>query len=120
LSAQCHNNYYTSNSIINAVTANCGAPLDGSASSVLVMGYNDVALEGSSVNFTCSSGLVLTGPNSSTCMEDGNWEPDPSRSACRNHHQNITIRMSLLVGRLRCIINVGMHGVILWDATYKL
>jgi hypothetical protein len=47
------------------------------------MGYNDVALEGDSVSFTCSSGLVLTGPNSSTCMENGEWEPDPREVACK-------------------------------------
>jgi hypothetical protein len=88
--------------------------LDESASSVLVMGYNDVALEGSSVNFTCSSGLVLTGPNSSTCMGNGKWEPDPSRLACRNHHQTITIRMSLLVDRKALDVLFGMRGVILW------
>ena len=64
--------------------------MDESATSVLVMGYNGVALEGDSVNFTCSSELVLTGPNSSMCTGSGKWEPDPRRSAChKSHHNNI-------------------------------
>ena len=67
--------------------------MDELASSVLVSGYNGVALKGDSVSFTCSSGLVLSGPNSSTCMGNGEWEPDPREVAChkcRNHnnHQN--------------------------------
>ena len=49
------------------------------ASSVLVSGYNGVALEGDSVSFTCSFGLVLTGPNSSVeharGTENGNQIP---------------------------------------------
>ena len=61
------------------IPVNCGSPL---ASSVLVMGYNGVALKGDSVSFTCSSGLVLSGPNSSTCMGNGEWEPDPREVAC--------------------------------------
>ena len=27
-------------------------------------------------------GLVLIGPNSATCMENGEWEPDPSKFMC--------------------------------------
>ena len=61
----------------STIPVNCGAPLDESASSVMVMGYNDLALKEDSVSFTCSSGLAITGPNSSTCMENGEWEPDP-------------------------------------------
>ena len=37
----------------------------------------DIFLEaGANVMFTCPPGLVLTGPNTSTCMENGEWEPD--------------------------------------------
>ena len=51
---------------------------------MLVSGYNDVALEGDSVSFTCPSGLILTGPNSSTCRGNGEWEPDPrAEVACK-------------------------------------
>ena len=46
--------------------------------------YNDgeLAIEGVSVTFTCPPGLVLTGPNTTTCMRNGDWEPDPRDAAC--------------------------------------
>ena len=48
------------------------------------MGYRDPAVEGSEVTFDCSSGLVMSGPNSSTCMENGRWEPDPREVECKS------------------------------------
>lgn len=36
-----------------------------------------------SLSFSCKSPGVLTGPNSATCMEDGNWEPDPREVECK-------------------------------------
>ena len=35
------------------------------------------ALEGNTVAFSCPLGMVLTGPNATTCMGNGEWEPDP-------------------------------------------
>ena len=35
-----------------------------------------------SVSFSCLPGMVLNGPNSTTCMENGEWEPDPREVAC--------------------------------------
>ena len=67
----------------STIPVNCGAPLDESARSVMIMGNSGVALEGDSVSFTCSSGLVLSGPNSSTCMGNGRWEPGPREVACK-------------------------------------
>ena len=32
--------------------------------------------------FSCLSGLVLRGPYMSTCMENGEWEPDPREVEC--------------------------------------
>lgn len=48
------------------------------------MGYDDPALEGDSIMFTCASGLKLGGPNSnsSTCMGNGEWDPDPGEVNC--------------------------------------
>ena len=64
-------------------TVNCGPPdLDESAGSVLVMGGTNVALQGDNVTFSCSSGLILAGPNMSTCTGNGKWEPDPTEVAC--------------------------------------
>ena len=42
------------------------------------------ASEGTVITFTCStSDLVLTGPNSTICMSNGEWEPDPMEVACK-------------------------------------
>ena len=49
---------------------------------VQVMGYEDPALAGESIVFTCTSGQILNGPNSSICMENGEWEPDPGELNC--------------------------------------
>ena len=38
--------------------------------------------EGATLNFTCPPGLVLIGPNSTTCTGNGEWEPDPSGLTC--------------------------------------
>ena len=46
------------------------------------MGYDNPALEGESIVFTCASGLKLGGPNSSMCMGNGEWEPDPGEANC--------------------------------------
>jgi hypothetical protein len=46
------------------------------------MGYDDPALNGESIMFACASGLKLGGPNSSTCMGNGEWEPDPGKVNC--------------------------------------
>ena len=40
-------------------------------------------VEGTSVSFGCNvPQLQLEGPNSTTCMESGKWEPDPSNVGC--------------------------------------
>ena len=86
--------------------------MDESASSVMVSDYNGVALEGNSVSFACSSGFLLTGPNSSTCIGNRKWEPDPMarRSAChKNHHHNNNICRSLLDHKAL----LGVHSVTL-------
>lgn len=42
------------------------------------------AREGTVITFTCSeSDLVLTGPNTTVCTNNGEWEPDPMEVACK-------------------------------------
>jgi hypothetical protein len=36
------------------------------------------ALVGSVATFSCPPGMVLTGPNVTTCMENRQWYPDPT------------------------------------------
>ena len=52
---------------------------------LIIMGYTIPAREGTNITFNCSSGLeqLLVGPNTSTCMGNGKWEPDPKEVECR-------------------------------------
>ena len=49
----------------------------------VVTGYRDPALEGTMVMFSCPTGLILSGSSSSTCMENGEWEPDIKETKCK-------------------------------------
>ena len=60
----------------------CDDPSELIHSDVVVMGYEDPALEGENITFTCPSGAILSGSNSSICMENGEWEPDSSEVEC--------------------------------------
>ena len=40
------------------------------------------ALVGTNATFSCLPGQVLSGPFTSTCLENGEWEPDPQEVAC--------------------------------------
>ena len=72
--------------------ANCGHP-ELSFSSIAsndshtpnTLGYDseDLPIEGKTVRFDCPPGSMLTGPNSATCSENGEWEPDPSQLICK-------------------------------------
>ena len=44
--------------------------------------YREPLLSGAAVSFSCPPGLALNGPNTTTCMENGEWEPDPSLVSC--------------------------------------
>ena len=50
---------------------------------IRVIGYSDPALEGTTITLECSSpNLVLIGSNTTTCMGNGEWEPDPRDMNC--------------------------------------
>ena len=42
-------------------------------------------LEGSNVTFSCPPAFVLVGANSSTCSNEGQWEPDPKEVSCKGN-----------------------------------
>ena len=64
--------------IIDAVK--CNTPL---TEENVIANYSYPALEGTNVTFTCSApSLVFNGSNSSTCMGNGEWEPDPMDVKC--------------------------------------
>ena len=78
---------------MHASAASCDYPLQGGIELefVQVAGYRVPALQGTTVKFSCPPGQVLKGPNMATCMEGGQWEPDPS------------------VGQVKCIGNENIY-----------
>jgi hypothetical protein len=56
-------------------TGKCGDPIE--LTNALAVGYVDPALEGQTITFTCPPGQIHNGSNSSICMGNGKWEPDP-------------------------------------------
>ena len=75
--------------------AKCGHPELVSNDSVpKVVGYDDIIpVEGTTIWFSCPPGLVITGPNSATCMENGEWEPDPSGVTCNDSKVKISTNL---------------------------
>ena len=63
--------------LILSATRICENPEELIGDSVIAAGYIDPAVEGTTVTFHCPPGLVLDEINSSTCMENGEWEPAP-------------------------------------------
>ena len=50
---------------------------------VLIAEYSGPTLEGDSVTFGCLHGQIMVGSNTSTCMENGQWNPDPATATCK-------------------------------------
>ena len=73
-------------------SSNCENPEAQLDDSVEVIGYlsKAAAVKGSNISFSCPPGLVLTGPNSSTCLGNGEWEPDPRDVKCKGECDNNT------------------------------
>ena len=70
------------NSVCSALAVTCGHPINLTDEPITVYGNLYPAIEGSNVTFSCPPRLVLTGPNMSTCMENGEWEPDIKEVKC--------------------------------------
>ena len=67
---------------------------------IRVIGYRDPALEGTSVTLECSSpNLVHIGPNTTTCMGNGEWEPDPREVNCIGKicHRDIKYYVAIII-----------------------
>ena len=44
----------------------------------------DQAIEGTTITFGCSPEYILIGPNTTTCMGNREWEPDPREVECKS------------------------------------
>ena len=47
------------------------------------MGYMDPAIEGATVTLVCPPQYALIGPDTTTCMGNGEWETDPREVECK-------------------------------------
>ena len=75
---------------IQCYIVSCRHPLerrDDHESSIQIMNLSYPITEGTSVQFSCSKDLELiqTGPNATTCMSNGQWEPDPRAVECKSN-----------------------------------
>ena len=71
-------------------SVNCESPSAQLDDSIMVMGYSaSGTARGTNITFSCPPELVLTGPNSSTCMGNGEWEPDIREVECKGESTKI-------------------------------
>ena len=56
--------------------------LEGQLDDSVIISSSDPAVEGTTVMFHCPTGSVSNEPVSSTCMENGEWEPAPYKVNC--------------------------------------
>lgn len=68
--------------LYNAPAAACEELLQDKNHLVPVYSYTIPAINGSNVTFSCPPGMVVSGPEILTCMENGKWEPDPMMVEC--------------------------------------
>ena len=45
--------------------------------------HNQLLIEGSILNFLCLSELILSGPNTTICHDNGQWAPNPDLVKCK-------------------------------------
>ena len=51
--------------------------------SINFVSHRNPALVGTVATISCPPGLVLTGPDVTTCMANKHWEPDPESTVCK-------------------------------------
>lgn len=64
-------------------------------------------MEGHNIAFSCPSGLIFIGPNTSTCTENGVWEPYPGEVKCKGDHYMLIHHDNYYILRLP-IANCGL------------
>ena len=87
----------------------CDYPLLN-GSSLYILDYSEPATVGTTISFNCSQpGEVLVGRNTATCMEDGQWMPDPCQVqiSCKG---TLNIIMLMLMHNYSEIWSFGLHA----------
>jgi hypothetical protein len=96
----------------------CGNPME-LTNAIVAMGYIDPALKGQNITFACLPGQTLNGSNSSICMGNGEWEPDPTEVACTSTAKIIgTTFETTMIGNVTLYMHVMMMYVYDNNITY--
>ena len=61
----------------------------------------DPAMEGTVLSFECPPQYALSGPNTTICMGNGEWEPDPREAECKGIKLHYTIFLAVLHMQLK-------------------
>ena len=71
----------------------------------VIANYSYPAIEGTNVTLACNDpGLLFNGSNLSTCMENGEWEPDPMEVKCIPKG-NVTCTKPCFVKLIPCFLS---------------
>ena len=70
---------------------NCQNPEGLVHESKVITGYTKSATRGTNLTLTCTSGLTLSGPSTSTCIGNGEWEPDLREAECVDASTTVTV-----------------------------
>ncbi len=69
--------------IVSIYIVHCSLPVEPSNGAIVDYEIlNDTVLEGTVLTYQCDNGLLLTGPNTITCTNDGVWSPEPETILC--------------------------------------
>ena len=90
-----NNNYYYEFLLLDK----CSDPM--ALTNALAVDYVDPALEGQNITFTCPPGQTLNGSNSSTCIGNRTWEPDPRDVKCIGIITNSESVVTTIIGTMR-------------------
>ena len=71
-------NFYTLSS------ENCSIPQE--INPLIFIKYISPIVEGSNITLACPPGMVLNGPSTSSCLENGEWDPEFRESKCAGYY----------------------------------
>ena len=72
----------------------CGYPIPGDDMAT-VLNTEGPFIEGSAITYSCSAGLTVTGPSTSICMDNRQWEPDPLAIKCIGNHEHSILMITV-------------------------
>ena len=78
------------------IIGKCKYPVPGDDMATFLSHTEGPLIEGSNITYNCSPGLKVIESNMSTCMNNGQWEPDPMDITCTgNYTYNYNYTMHL-------------------------